>query len=350
MTVLSACIRWFLVSLLLTLAIPLSGNSSFAETKEVEVTLTVSVGEWKVARLKSLPTGVGIRTEITCSAPVALLLVDQAGYSAFPDLVAPPLFRSRVVASLSFSVKIPHSDNYYLVVDNRAGTVESSVQLRIEASNDSTAASPNLKPSGPLLTDLSKKLEQFVAKMQQIFVFRKFRIVTSDCRKKAPAGNGTKIPLCVDRAQQLNKKTGSREKATDVLVFSLFHEIGHLLLEQWEYPFAKNGEIADEFAGFLLAIMRQEHRLDAVAEYLLTGPEADEMIDSLFMDTRHQDFVRRPHVILSYKNNLEKKRRWLKFLIQHLQTSMLDKLLEMPSPGIDPGSVRKEMLRRGMKS
>lgn len=350
MIALSVRIRSFLFSLVLILSMLPAADSVFAETKEVEVALTASVGEWKVVRLKSLPVGAGIRTEIICSAPVTLLLVDQAGYSGFPDSAATPLFRSHVIGSLSFTVKIPRSDHYYLVVDNRSGKVESTVQLLIEASTDSSVVGSNMKDPGALQTDFSKKLDLFVTKMQQIFIFSTFQIAASDCRKTIPAANSTKIPLCVDKAQQLYEKIGDREKATDVLVFSLLHEMGHLLLEQWEYPFADNGEIADEFAGFLLAVLRQEHRLDTVAEYLLTEPAAGQMMASLFMDKRHQNFVRSSQVILSYKNNLEKKRRWLKFLLQHLQTSMLDKLLDMPSSGLDPESVRKEMLRRGMRS
>lgn len=37
---------------------------------------------------------------------------------------------------------------------------------------------------------------------------------------------------------------GETQKVRDTLLFTLLHEIGHVLLRQWSYPFHDNGEVA----------------------------------------------------------------------------------------------------------
>ncbi len=120
-------------------------------------------------------------------------------------------------------------------------------------------------------------------------------------------------------------------------------------MEQWEYPFVDNCEISDEFATVVLEILQQGKRLETVIDYLSSAPKASESIAALFTDNHFNSTTKRSQTILNFKNSDKKMKRWVVFLIPHMQTSILNNFLKQQSPNFNPELIRKEIQRRGMK-
>lgn len=284
--------------------------------------------------------------EIYGKQPLNVLLVDQAAYNSFPDLSAPPLFRGEVIDKLSFTVLIPAADNYYLILDNRTGEKKSNMQIKIQASATAASLSQKSTPGVTSEPGFEKKLESLGTELEKIFMFDPFPIKAIVCSNTGVFSSPEGIILCVDFIKQVFESIGNQEKTTDVLIFALFHEVGHLLLEQWGYPFYDNEEIADEFASILLIVVGQKERLSSTAEYFLSTPSASEMVAKIFQDDRHPLSVQRSRNILRSIKNPEKTRRWLNFFIPHMQTAMLRKILDSQSSNFDLEVVRLELKKR----
>ena len=75
---------------------------------------------WKVIRLKNLPKNAVVALEIKSDGEIMVMLVDSNDYQRFPN-TSRPLFVGRVEKKLSFSVSIPESGHYYVILDNRTG-------------------------------------------------------------------------------------------------------------------------------------------------------------------------------------------------------------------------------------
>lgn len=316
--------------LLLFLILPINGH---AATKSVEVTTQVAAGTWKTVRLRSLPADAGLRVEATSEESVTIVLTDHAGFISYPQINEPLLFKGQVVKNLSFTARIPHSDNYYILVDNRNGNKEQSVQLHIEASSSfSDIGEP--PPQSIPITDIESRLRSFIAQLQKLFVFNAFRFAVQDCQATPPPPSSSHFIVCTDRIKELENLTSDSESA-DILLFTLLHETAHRLLDQWQYPFADNKEIADEFAVTLMVVLQQERRLENVVQYLQQHKDNARLISGLFADDRHRFVLSSPENLLALRDNREKKQRWLKFLFPHIQPDVMTKIRQQASPNLD---------------
>ena len=85
-----------------------------------------------------------------------------------------------------------------------------------------------------------------------MFVFEPIEIEAARCSKANLYAQDSRIVVCAEFAQQLLEDLGDRDRASSALAFAVFHELGHVLLNQWRYPFYDNEEVADEFATVLI--------------------------------------------------------------------------------------------------
>ncbi len=326
----------------------LSVPSFAAPTKEVELSLQVPSGQWKIARLKNLPRQASIRVDITGNPPLSVLLVDQDAYRAYPDLPLPPLFRGKIINSLSFTIKIPKTDHYFLILDNRNGKEKSNLQIKIQASvgSSTTAASVSQPEAVQQESNFEKKFDLFSVELKKIFIFESFPIKSEMCTQDGVFSGPDGIIFCTNFIKQVYESIGNKEKSSDIIVFALFHELAHQLLKQWDYPFYDNEEIADEFATIMLIVLDQKERLSSTAEFFLSTPSSSELVAKIFQDDRHPLSVQRSRNILRCLKNPEKVRRWLHFFIPHMQTSMLRKLQNSQSSNFDLDLVKQELKRR----
>jgi len=105
--------------------------------KEGSATLNqqVGAGRWSGVRLRRLPRGTRLALALQTDGPVTVLLVSEREYLRFSrrGQTTHPLFEGHTDGRLSFSVRIPESGDYYLVIDNRQSTRGRDFRLKIRA-------------------------------------------------------------------------------------------------------------------------------------------------------------------------------------------------------------------------
>jgi hypothetical protein len=120
-----------------------------------------------------------------------------------------------------------------------------------------------------------------------VFVFDSVAIRIAKCGKANAFSSHASIVLCAEYAKKLFDTLGDKTKASNALLFTLFHEMGHVLLRQWKYPFLDNEEVADEFATAVMIMMGQKERARSKAGFFAANPSKAEALAKLFCDDRH---------------------------------------------------------------
>ena len=152
--------------------------------------------------------------------------------------------------------------------------------------------------------------------------------------------------LCREYAHKLYGTLGDKAKAADALLFTLFHEVAHVLLQQWKYPFAENEDVADEFATAVMIMLGQKERVRAKAEYFAKNPSLAEAIAKAFRDDRHSISAQRARNIVRWADDPQLVREWQTIFLPHMQTAMLKRLRQQPPAWIDTALVEKELAAR----
>ena len=116
---------------------------------KAQVSSKVPPGKWKAVRLKNLPEGAGLSIKVVADGSLVVILVQEAELKRYPDPVS-PVFQGTLETALSFSVVIPESGHYYVILDNRRGAEERRARVQIEAKrpasrDDSTKGSEERK-------------------------------------------------------------------------------------------------------------------------------------------------------------------------------------------------------------
>ena len=110
--------RPLLKILLFSLSISLIWLPAWAVVKgPVRISIDVPPGQWKTARLRSLPKDAVVAVKVESDGEILVGVVDTRGYLAYPKS-SRPLFLGRVLKQLSFSVSIPEAGNKFFSVRN----------------------------------------------------------------------------------------------------------------------------------------------------------------------------------------------------------------------------------------
>ena len=296
--------------------------------------LEVSGGIWKSIRLKNLPKGAVVGVEMQTNGAVTLSLVTDTDHRRAPDFKE-PLFSSRVDTKISFSVTTPAAGHYYVVLDNRLAAVSRSVKLTIRAARGDRGTR-----SGAAEAVLGK----FQTQLNKIFVFESFPIHVRRCGVATAFVRDAGIVLCAEYAKKLYETLGDKQRASDALLFTLFHEVGHVLLQQWQYPFHDNEEVADEFATAVMVMLKMKTRVLAKAEFFAANPSISEILAKTFKDDRHPLSVQRARNIRRWAKDPKLVKKWQTVFVPHMQTPVLERLREQPTPWSDLALVKKELL------
>ncbi|MBW2466036.1 MAG: DUF1883 domain-containing protein [Deltaproteobacteria bacterium] len=295
--------------------------------RSVQMNPVIPALSWKGARLKNLPANAVISIEISTDNDLQLFLLNETNYGNFP-LVEAPLFQGDVISRLSFTVQIPSTGNYYLLLDNRKNIEATNVSLKVAAGRggsdlpgDIDDASSDSEVSGVNLSKINKELGK-------IFIFEPFPVTVNKCGSENAYSSEDRVILCQEYIVKVQKALNDKEKTSQVLLFVVFHEIGHVLLNQWHYPFYDNESIADEFATVLLVMVGEKKQLRATAEYFASKTTGTELLGKAFKDDRHPLSIQRARNIVKWVNDLERLERWQTVFIPHLQTRVLKRWQE----------------------
>jgi hypothetical protein len=291
-----------------------------------------------------------IAVEVQANGTVAVALLDADNYRRFPAGLR-PLFRGQVERRLSFSVTAPAAGDYFLIFDNRLGGEPRAVEFTMRAARGTQGAAPEELPRAvpgdqENLAAAEEKLREFARDLQQVFVFEPFPIRAKVCGAPKAFSGEFGIVLCREYAQKLYGTLGDKAKAADALLFTLFHEVAHVLLQRWGYPFFENEDIADEFATAVMIMLGQKERVRAKAEYFAKNPSLAEAIIKAFRDDRHSLSAQRARNILRWADDPTLVREWQAIFVPHMQTAMLERLRRSPTAWTNQALVEKELAAR----
>lgn len=325
---------------LLLFGIVLASNlvsPGYAKEKSASVRGEANAGKWKALRLRNLPQGAKLSIEVSTSAEVGVLLMDQSAYRQLPE-TKEALFQGKTSDRITFSIIVPHTGNYYVVIDNRDGKTSSKFTIAIRAAAGTAQQG---------LTDVDQELAKLSDTLGKTFIFDSLTIRAAKCGT-ANAFSGAKgVVICAEYAQKLLDTLDNKKKAADALMFILLHEVGHVLLRQWDYPFYNNEEVADEFATVLMVMFGQEDRVRAQAEYFAALPTSTELERKLAKDDRHPLSVQRARNILRWVEDPRLVGKWQPVLVPHMQTSFLERLQDQPPAWASRALVDQELTARG---
>jgi hypothetical protein len=123
-----------LAAVLLLAAAPLAAQ-------EAALSTDVAPGKSKSVRLRNVPQGANVAVRVVTSGRLLVALVGMKQLKQ-PKPDAKPVFRAAVQEKLTFRVTIPETDDYLLVLNNRAGAETLQVQVEIRA----VGARPKSRP------------------------------------------------------------------------------------------------------------------------------------------------------------------------------------------------------------
>ncbi|MBI4269887.1 MAG: hypothetical protein HY615_06090 [Candidatus Rokubacteria bacterium] len=320
------------------LAVPLLvllASTAFAVTGTVTGSWEIDVpaGQWRAIRMLNVPARTVLSFEVEATGALDILILETDGYRRFPE-GARPLFKGDADNRLSFSITAPSAGTYYLVLDNRPGQEARAVEVTLRGSRPSAGATSHAA------------LERFKTDLQRIFVFQPFSIRAGRCGRPQAYATPTEIVLCTEYAEALYAKLADKAKVADALLFTLFHELGHVLLAQWKYPFYANEEIADEFATAAMIMLGQRHRVRAKAEFFAANPSVAEAIGKVYRDDPHPISAQRARNILKWLGDPALVRKWQPVFVPHMQTKLLEQLVRRPPAWADRALIEKELAAR----
>ena len=112
--------------------VALTMTASVANAAQAQVNSKVPAGKWKAVRLKNLPEGASLSVKVAASGSLVVILVHEAELKRYPEPIS-PAFQGTLEKTLSFSVVIPETGNYYIIFDNRRGDDARRVRVLIRA-------------------------------------------------------------------------------------------------------------------------------------------------------------------------------------------------------------------------
>jgi hypothetical protein len=134
----TACLRSICVALCLLALTPYAGPGVLAA--EAAMSVDLPGGKHKAVRLRNLPKGAVMAVVVQTSGPIAISLLSEPEYRRFPK-IQDPVFLGTVDRKLSFTVIIPDTGNFYLVLDNRRAQDARKVKFLIRAQRGRTPES-----------------------------------------------------------------------------------------------------------------------------------------------------------------------------------------------------------------
>lgn len=329
--------RFVLCAVTVMAVLALAGAPAGAEgTFKVKV----PPGKWKALKIPNQPKGVSVTVEAKSNGAVAVAFVDSGEYGHFPA-VTRPLFQGRVDQHLSFSVTIPSAGDYFVLLDNRTAEEPRAVTVTVRRTRSHQA-----RATEDSIGAFQRQLDEFQRNLNQVFLFDPVPLQIKECGAPKAFTTSSAIVLCREYASMLQETLGDKSKAGDAILFTVFHEFGHVLLAQWKYPAYDNEEVADEFATAAMVLLGQKDRVRAKAEYFAAKPSSAEAIAKAFRDDRHPLSAQRARNILRWADDPKLVRKWQTLFVPHLQTAALEQYLQQPAPLMDRGLIAQELASR----
>lgn len=323
---------------LLLFSLPVTLN---AREQTFEFGGSVEAGEIYTLRLRNIPAGAQVAIDAMTDGEARILLLSHDDRRRWPDS-RHPLFEGRTDEALEFSVTVAETGHYYLVVDNRRGLEPREFAFQIRAAYEGAVKADDEAKD---VTE-PEELSRFRENLRTFFIFDDFDFVIGQCNSANAYASAERVLICVKVARRIRSSTEDPKAAQHVLFFMTMHEIGHVLLRQWGYPFYDNEEIADEFATMLLRMFGHEEVISDAADFLEKQSSDVEFEAKLHKDDRHPLSVQRARNLRAWLERPELVRQWQKILVPNMQTEVLVALKRHPKNWVDREAIDKELTFR----
>ncbi len=331
--------------LCLAATVPLAaGTPAAAEEKSTVFRMDIPAGKWKVAKFRGLPRRGSLSLDVVSSGPVEILLFDKAAYRRFPA-IEDPLFRGKTTHKFGFTVVVPKSGDYYLVIDNRTGDQRRRVSVHVKAA---TAGHNRRNEAGRPrdMKSVNAMLAKVAATLKMVFVADSLEMRTARCGARDRVGGGGEVVICTEYASRLLKNAPDRSRASAAIMFSLFRQIGGAITAKSAPDRRRDSDRLDQLATVLMKMFGQHRRARTQAEYFASLAADPALAKKLSMDRRHPMSVRRARNILRWLDDPGLVRRWQTALVPLMQTAFLKGLRRRPTEWSVPGLVAKELAVR----
>ena len=156
--------------------------------------------------------------------------------------------------------------------------------------------------------------------------------------------------MCTEYVSHLYAALQDKEKSSDFLIFSIFYEVAHQLLQEWNHPDVRKVETTDQFTVALMVMLNQKSRALGAADFAVKNPSAFDTMTKLFQDDRHPLSAKRGRNVLKWAKDSDLPKKWQSFLVPHMQTALLKRLKQKPTSWTDLSLVEKELAARDKKA
>jgi hypothetical protein len=306
-----------------------------AAPKVAFFTVNVPPKQFKAVKIKRLPKDAYIGVEVESTREVTIAFVNTADYLNLPN-PKKPLMVGKVDKRLNFSVTIPTSGDYFVVLVNNSEMSAADVKLKVQASR----SAPDQGEGADRI------LQKFERQMHKLFVFETFSTGVKSCGRKLAFYGTQGFYLCEEYVRLIYAKVQDRQMAVNVLGFSIFHELGLELMEQWDMGGRSMRHSADEFATVLMVMLQQESNLRQLGVYFVENPSVATAFQNELIDRWHPLSVERAQKVLEWLDNPGLVRSWQEKLVPHMQTDLLLRLQQKPTDWTNTALVQKELARR----
>jgi len=318
--------RFLLLLLLVVSIFQVPPCSAKKLEKSFDIGMAVESNKWIGARLKNLNAGTLLKIDVQIDGNANVLLLNSKNYANFPSVAIKPLFSARVKKERYISVEIPKSGHYYLIIDNREGKQKLSFKAQLRASLELSANQIlAAKKRGNLI---NQQLATLGASLKKVFMFDQLDIKIVKCGKPNAYSNKTTVFLCSEYIKQLREKFNDKTKIQHILMFALMHEVGHILLRQWDYPFYDNEEVADEFACALLIMFKQRKIIETQRSAFANISSDVEYLVKQKKDSRHPLSIQRARNLKRWLSSPSLLNKWQPIFIPHMQTNFLQFIIK----------------------
>ena len=309
--------------------------SAQATPKVAFFTVTVPPKEFKAIRVKRLPKDAYIGVQVESTQEVTIAFVDTADYINLPR-PKKPLMVGKVDKRLTFSVTIPASGDYFVVLVNSNERSASDVKIKVEAARSAPGQAGGA----------DRILQQFERQMHKLFVFDTFNTGVKNCGRKLAFYGTDGFYLCAEYVQLIYTTVQDRQMAVNVLGFSIFHELSLELITQWDLDSRSQRLSADELAVVLMVMLKQQSNLQDLGQYFVQNPAIANIFKNQLIDRWHPLSVKRAQKILDWLDDPGLVRSWQSQLVPHMQTDMLLRLYQHPTDWTNTTLVEKELAKR----
>jgi Zn-dependent protease with chaperone function len=279
------------------------------------------------------------RFQVTSGAngTIKVLFLDSANFQRFQAHQQYTFFQGTsgpVRNTGQYVFRAPLDDIYYLVLDNSgAWLLPRDVNLYVY----------NVLPAKlPETLASERTIEENFSKLGELFIFPSFQLEIKHCGV-VNAFSNPNITICTELVETLHD-----QNLDQAIAFVLFHELGHTLLRQWNYPLWGNEDAADEFATVLMILGKQQQIALQAAQWWVSQTSEQEAASKLWVDDRHTISPQRAWNIVHWLNQPnDLPQRWFSLVVPNMQTSALISTLNDASAPINRELLKAELKKRG---